>query len=125
MRKGKDLFKVQIFILFILISNSRPPPKMRGEGGDQNNYYLQKDGHGIAGGDLEEIQNPFPLYTGIAGLQHDLSDLVLEQSLIFAPVFRNADVNPGSGCKSRARIFPSRITDPGSKRFRIPSPIRI
>ena len=28
MRKGKDLFKVQIFILFILIStcNSRPPP---------------------------------------------------------------------------------------------------
>jgi len=51
---------------------------MRGEGGDQNNYYLQKDGHGIAGGDLEEIQNPS-----------------------------------------------SQITDPGSKRFRIPNPIRI
>jgi hypothetical protein len=82
---------------------------MRGEGGDQNNYYLLKDGHGIAGGDLEGVQNPFPLYTGIAGgLHHDLSELALEQSLIFAPVWRM--LIPDPDVKPRSEIF-----HPGSR----------
>jgi hypothetical protein len=93
---------------------------MRGEGGDQNNYYryryLLKDGHGIAGGDLEGVQNPFPLYNGIAGgLHHDLSELALEQSLIFAPVWRM--LIPDLDVKPRSEIF-----HPGSRVKKIPDP---